>query len=295
MKRRNGMYIYKYRYRFNGKESESDIAEGDYDFGARIYDGRLGRWLSCDPLQEKYAEFGPYVFVANMPLIAVDPDGKVVIISGSPEFKEKTFQHLQKLTNENLVMLPDGMVVTEKIFNQMLNNSNDLVGQTVKIGTADNANKKRYGTKNVNSLITSEKTVTVVESKDDGNHTDTDQPEDERAARKGKPANMTVFYNPNKMTGGLNTKGNRKRSPWIGLFHELKHALHGFKGIFYKGEYNLKTGKRIPHPAQYIDPDGKKADGSSRYQLPEEVRTRKEENIVREEQGEADRVIPKKK
>ena len=37
----------KYKYGFNGKEKDNEVNVdgGDYDFGARIYDSRLGRWL----------------------------------------------------------------------------------------------------------------------------------------------------------------------------------------------------------------------------------------------------------
>ena len=70
-----------YRYGFNGKEVDSEGMGGlNYDFGARIYDGRLGKWWSVDPKSSKYAFFGPYNFVGNMPLIAVDPDGKDIIV-----------------------------------------------------------------------------------------------------------------------------------------------------------------------------------------------------------------------
>ncbi len=71
-----------YRFGFNGKERDNETyGEGNaYDFGARIYDSRLGRWLSVDPLQAKYPGFSPFVFVLNMPLSAYDPDGRDVII-----------------------------------------------------------------------------------------------------------------------------------------------------------------------------------------------------------------------
>lgn len=72
-----------YRYGFNGKENDKDISEGGLDFGARIYDGRLGRWLSVDPLQKKYPSLTPYNFVANSPLIFVDPNGKEIIVYDS--------------------------------------------------------------------------------------------------------------------------------------------------------------------------------------------------------------------
>ncbi|MBI3260059.1 MAG: hypothetical protein HYZ54_11370, partial [Ignavibacteriae bacterium] len=66
-----------YRYGFNGKENTDIANDGDYvDFGARIYDSRLGRWMARDPLQAKYAFIQPYAFCNNNPLIYIDFDGK---------------------------------------------------------------------------------------------------------------------------------------------------------------------------------------------------------------------------
>ena len=39
----------KYLYGFNGKENDKDISFGEQDYGMRIYDGRLGKFLSVDP------------------------------------------------------------------------------------------------------------------------------------------------------------------------------------------------------------------------------------------------------
>ena len=49
-----------------------------YDFGARLYDPALGRWLSQDPLAEKYQAHSPYLFCAGNPMRFVDPEGKDV-------------------------------------------------------------------------------------------------------------------------------------------------------------------------------------------------------------------------
>lgn len=38
------------------------------------------RWLSVDPLDAKYPSQSPYNFVANMPISAIDPDGKEIYI-----------------------------------------------------------------------------------------------------------------------------------------------------------------------------------------------------------------------
>jgi RHS repeat-associated protein len=70
----------EYRFGFNGKEKDKNVTIGDYDFGARIYDGRIARWLSLDPLQKKYPGESHYVFVANSPLAFIDKDGKDKII-----------------------------------------------------------------------------------------------------------------------------------------------------------------------------------------------------------------------
>ena len=64
-----------YRYGFNGKENDKDISEGGQDYGMRISDNRLGRFLSVDPLQKKYPELTPYQFASNSPIANVDLDG----------------------------------------------------------------------------------------------------------------------------------------------------------------------------------------------------------------------------
>ncbi|OYU96722.1 MAG: hypothetical protein CFE21_00090 [Bacteroidetes bacterium B1(2017)] len=68
----------EYRFAFNGKEADNEIngTGNDYDFGARIYDARLGRWLSLDPMQRKYPSLTPFHFTGNSPIIFVDNDGR---------------------------------------------------------------------------------------------------------------------------------------------------------------------------------------------------------------------------
>jgi RHS repeat-associated protein len=66
-----------YRRGFNGMEAD-DEAKGDgnsYDFGARMYDARVGRWLNPDLKEKKYAYISPYTFTNNNPIILKDFDG----------------------------------------------------------------------------------------------------------------------------------------------------------------------------------------------------------------------------
>jgi RHS repeat-associated protein len=64
----------KYRYGFNGKELDKD--GNFYDYGFRIYNPALGRFLSVDPLTKTYPWYTPYQFAGNKPIIAMDLDGK---------------------------------------------------------------------------------------------------------------------------------------------------------------------------------------------------------------------------
>ncbi len=78
-----------YRYGFNGKENDNEVKGNgnQQDYGMRIYDPRLGRWLSLDPLQKKYPELSPYHSFANNPILVVDRDGKenIVYVAISPK------------------------------------------------------------------------------------------------------------------------------------------------------------------------------------------------------------------
>jgi len=68
-----------YRYGFNGKEKDFETANDNYDFGARIYDGRLGRWLSTEPYYKDYIPISPFVFGLNNAINFYDKDGNIVV------------------------------------------------------------------------------------------------------------------------------------------------------------------------------------------------------------------------
>lgn len=69
-----------YRYGFNGKENDNSTGEGNLDFGARIMDVRLGRWLSVDPKASKFPHQSPYAAMDDNPINIIDPTGE----SGEP-------------------------------------------------------------------------------------------------------------------------------------------------------------------------------------------------------------------
>jgi RHS repeat-associated protein len=70
-----------YRYGFNGKENDNDVkgTGNQQDYGFRIYDPRLGRFLSVDPIAKQYPELTPYQFASNTPIFGIDLDGKELL------------------------------------------------------------------------------------------------------------------------------------------------------------------------------------------------------------------------
>jgi RHS repeat-associated protein len=67
----------KYRYGFNGKENDNEVkgTGNSLDYGARVYDPRVGRFLSMDALHAKHADMTPYHNATNNPVNRVDQDG----------------------------------------------------------------------------------------------------------------------------------------------------------------------------------------------------------------------------
>ncbi|HET6243845.1 MAG: RHS repeat-associated core domain-containing protein [Bacteroidetes bacterium] len=67
-----------YRYGFNGQEKDDEIkgSGNSYDFLFRIYDPRIGRFLSTDPLELEYPWNSPYAFAENRVIDGIDLEGK---------------------------------------------------------------------------------------------------------------------------------------------------------------------------------------------------------------------------
>jgi RHS repeat-associated protein len=67
-----------YRYGFNGKEKDDEGMGGGgqtYDYGFRIYNPNLGRFLSVDPLVNLFSFYSPYHYAGNSAISCADKDG----------------------------------------------------------------------------------------------------------------------------------------------------------------------------------------------------------------------------
>jgi RHS repeat-associated protein len=91
---------------FNGKEMDNEFGGSTgaiYDYGFRIYDSRIAKFLSVDPLTKDYPWYTPYQFAGNKPINSIDLDGLEELVTiYSPMQSKKVDALIQNLTDENI-------------------------------------------------------------------------------------------------------------------------------------------------------------------------------------------------
>ncbi len=98
---RNG--VWNTPYLFNAKELDEET--GLYYYGARYLNPKDTRWLSVDPMFEKYVGMSPYNYCMGNPIRLVDPDGNEPWedrnVRKAREYAEKNGGKVQKWVNKN--------------------------------------------------------------------------------------------------------------------------------------------------------------------------------------------------
>lgn len=211
----------------------------------------VSRWLSIDPLARKYPSMSPYNFVGNMPIIAVDPDGKEIkVLSKDPVFRGFILAQLQKLTDDKLEIDKNGVV---QIIHSATNPSKPL------------------GTRSISQLVTSSNLHTIDQT--DGRNQTTAESEIGMVDPL-KGSGSAILINPNETVVVTAEDGSLDfEESQIIVGHEILHSTHIDAG-------EVESGRADPNGNNY-DPD---IGGAGSPMLNEEINTRKEENILRKEQ-----------
>lgn len=140
-----------YRYGFNGKESDDEVkGEGaQYDYGFRIYDPRIAKFLSVDPLTASYPFYTPYQFAGNMPIWAIDLDGLEELIQTTKFIELSTsqiavFKSSEVLTNVyNDISKPEKRA-TQKVYFATYKESSGIVRKGTQGFTTDIGGRAKF-------------------------------------------------------------------------------------------------------------------------------------------------------
>ena len=218
--------------KYQGKEWGADKGLQLYDFGARRYDPASGRWLSQDPLSEKYYAHSPYLFCAANPMRFVDPRGREIrIIIGENDSRQQL-----KYENEKLYYM-----------NGTEYSGNDEFALTVLSSSNSLKNMKNADIQKVLSTLELSSHKHYIEYYPFSNKEDHVTPVSEYGyslANSGIPIDTRIFM---KFTGKTieNDLPVTKEST---LGHELKHAYDFDQGK-YKGILPWDSRKGI-NPAE---------------------------------------------
>ncbi len=141
-------------------------------------------------------QYNLYAYVGNDPVNKFDPEGQRIEVVGDRTWKDKTFDRIRSISDG-----PQGGKFIAKLVEHerliTIRPLSDAPKENQKIG-----NYTVYGP----------------------------------GATDGKGADVTIYFDPDKETGGVDEKGSDKRPPHVGLAHELGHGETAMEGNV-KGTY----------------------------------------------------------
>lgn len=116
-----------YRYGFNGKEKDNKDGVVQYDYGFRIYDPRLVKFKSVDPLMGSFPWNSPYSYAENDPINSLDLDGAEKASPGSVDMARQ----LLKVVGNSIAQAQSQLSkATDKSVKQRLSISMELDKRT---------------------------------------------------------------------------------------------------------------------------------------------------------------------
>ncbi|MEE3486253.1 MAG: RHS repeat-associated core domain-containing protein, partial [Bacteroidales bacterium] len=111
-------------YLFNAKELDEET--GLYYYGARYLDPTGTRWLSVDPLFEKYVGMTPYGYCAGNPVKLVDPNGEDIYVFD----EDGNFSHKIAQEGEHIGRYQSGDVTVDFKFADPINDPKAIDGES---------------------------------------------------------------------------------------------------------------------------------------------------------------------
>lgn len=204
-----------------------------FDYGARHYDAAIGRWMSIDPLAEKYYSISTYAYVANNPVNYVDLRGDSITTivnatitnpDGTTSLQSTRYHYGQNSSGAYGFIDGSGNLYS----------GTDVFVKSLTTALDDLRTGGNVGSALVSELASSTKNVQIVQGKNTAD-----------------PNGTYIKWNPNSTTGGINQIGTEYRPAFIGLGHEMAHIQDIWKGTIDNNIWVNVGGTAIPNAEKY--------------------------------------------
>jgi RHS repeat-associated protein len=128
----------KQAFKFGGKELDMMNGLNLIDFIARPYDPATGRFLTPDPLAEKYPWISQYAYCGNNPISRIDPDGMDYWSTNDPEQIRAFFNALKAAEDSQFDFSSGWNHMTDSEFSDRLFYNDETKKFWINYGTVEN-------------------------------------------------------------------------------------------------------------------------------------------------------------
>jgi RHS repeat-associated protein len=220
----------RYRFGFNGMEKDNELKGigNSLDFGARMYDSRLGRFLSLDPLSKDYPSESNYMFAGNSPIALIDYNGEFKI---SPDIKEN-YPHIYTYLSTQIAKDVEKSTLIKQSYKEINPNVTD-------------ANIRNIFKDNSGPVLEAQKYVGGVATSSDRAVGYTEYSETKGVDSRIQINEKVLGY----VEGVLKSDANKETKMVAQMFlytlvlHEVAHEISGYNGVDERGRDIKLTNK----------------------------------------------------
>jgi len=206
-----------YRYGYQGQYNEKDEESGWNAFELRMYDSKIGRWLTSDPANQFSS---PYLGMGNDPVNYTDPRGDVIKVEGPFWWRMKVWANIafayifSSAARKDITTLAKSdnvhrITTYQKDISSLPNSYADAlpegeVGYLPGEGKIDPLLADKYGIYGYDKIVGT-----------------------------GKGTGSLITWTPTDNTTGVDIHGNKIVPGFINLLHEIAHSVQMDKASYW--------------------------------------------------------------